>query len=785
MAFDMLLLQFSLLLISRLVIYCLPKTLTDLSNDGSKWSIELKLLMPSNLAIIGETAYLHLQVINKTLLSSHDEISHSHYLPSNIVRDTVLTISVNGIRLSATRNLIDNIIYESTLCQGVFRIGENTIELVIYSNSSGKFLMRKELKLYSLGPIDDNFDSLLRMTDYDRSKMKQHSYIFFGISKEFLERAVLLEAKRWEGFSLSDKSNCPDNLSINQFNVHYSLDALASIGYVDHSYLNLSSIQSKSFSKIDLAKIIHRISSLTRKSILLFIDYGATIGNLMNSAVIDTIEKEFYFQQIFFNKNEIQNGVMTTLKDRFLRGNTTVWFRSQTPDIDVSVFDSNSRLGLKLCSCSGRSTTVPSSKMASHLLFESYKWGRSHVLLKNVCMAPRAWLQQRQILRPTTALPQEDLVVITNHHGSIFNLSFLAEEEDHGFLYTGIGFIDVKDETFPLSFREEMKTWPIIRGMTGVTFSVQGGHIVHETEPFAQFLAAVEYIQEASENSSNSCDFSNLAHHYGYIGCKLRRVIFAKLTTETVNDWILKMTSLIFAYFEESIQQRCSKDRPEVNQFACLTEVPSLILKDHIYFHSEPELGPVHCFEELLLLGRATTHSGFFRNQHVASLFKQFVYSKMNVREGTVIHEEEKISFRSGDRLLRITVALRAGPQRLIMNLPEVLQLFLSLRGREADGRMNGRLLVDKEWLLSHVQTFDKLTFRDQVELMAQTDVFISVHGAALFNGIFMRDGSAAIDILNGRFIEYVFTPPLRYSKLMQLIFLIKIQKSMLQGSRD
>lgn len=82
---------------------------------------------------------------------------------------------------------------------------------------------------------------------------------------------------------------------------------------------------------------------------------------------------------------------------------------------------------------------------------------------------------------------------------------------------------------------------------------------------------------------------------------------------------------------------------------------------------------------------------------------------------------------------------------------------------------MKNKLLVDEEWLLGHILPFDGLSFQEQVTLMAETDVLVSVHSAALFNGIFMRPGSAAINIMNGRFIEYVFSPPLRYPLFLSL----------------
>eukprot|EP00597_Dinobryon_sp_UTEXLB2267_P000021 CAMPEP_0170056770 /NCGR_PEP_ID=MMETSP0019_2-20121128/49_1 /TAXON_ID=98059 /ORGANISM="Dinobryon sp., Strain UTEXLB2267" /LENGTH=306 /DNA_ID=CAMNT_0010261355 /DNA_START=1578 /DNA_END=2498 /DNA_ORIENTATION=+ len=232
------------------------------------------------------------------------------------------------------------------------------------------------------------------------------------------------------------------------------------------------------------------------------------------------------------------------------------------------------------------------------------------------------------------------------------------------------------------------------------------------------------------------------------------------------------MISFIFSYFEEILQDACGNVN---NTSLCsnpLWQHP-VYVKDHIFQPNQmPQSEKGVCFEELLILGRSTTHTIYFGSEEMASSFKEFVYRQLGI--GTPVHLPsistqrtktnltEKLSFRSGERLLRITMALRPGPSRLITNLPEVTQLLLSLTGRPTDGRMNMKSLIDKDWLLSHMYPFDDLTFKEQVTVMSETDVFISVHGAALINGAFMKKGSVAIDILNGRFIEYVFSPPLR-----------------------
>ena len=47
---------------------------------------------------------------------------------------------------------------------------------------------------------------------------------------------------------------------------------------------------------------------------------------------------------------------------------------------------------------------------------------------------------------------------------------------------------------------------------------------------------------------------------------------------------------------------------------------------------------------------------------------------------------------------------------------------------------------------------FDNMTFEQQVQIMANTDLLISIHGAQLTNALFMRPGSGVIEIFNPKF---------------------------------
>lgn len=662
---------FSCLLLSLLM--CLG------TNTLKEWEIDMIVLRPLNLSTIGETALLRIQFINTSTYINNE----GKYLifRNNIVQNMSLRISMNDLHLSSTKYGIDSTIHESTLCKGVFKNGNNDLNLIAYSQISGKIIANAHLELYSSSPIDDNLDSLIRMSDYNRLNMKQYAYMLIGMDASTLERLILLEARRWELFYPTNNI-MSRSWSINQLYIHTSIDSLDTVGFIDHTYINISALTHLNFSKESLIAAIYSTLVRTRNSVLLFMDSGSI------PILKEIVEKQFHFEQIFFNKREFRRGVEVVLKDALLNSDSgnQVWYRQQKiKDFsDEEAANQSDRDDICKSPCFADYKHVAGHVLAvkyddrTHLMFESYAWGRSHILFKNVCMAPRYWVeqQQRQPLQQAQSLPPEDLVILTNSDRTLLNITFLSEEEDNGFLYTGLHIMDVRDVLFPFTFRQNVRTWPRVRGMTAVTFSVQGGHIVHETEPFAQFLSAIQLLQDA--NASNICEPDGLEYHYQYIWRKLRRVLFAKMTSDSASDWVLKMVNLIFSFHKLSMRMRCGVS----NGINRIRDSPALFVRDHFYperDYQEDSGPPVLCYDELLLLGRATTHTGYFTSSSIAAQFKQFVYNKLSIGSTTTTMAE-KFSFRSGARQLRITIALRPGPERLIMNLPELLQLMLSLR---------------------------------------------------------------------------------------------------------
>lgn len=680
--------------------------------------------------------------------------------------------------------------------------------------------------LVSEKPIDDNLDSLIRMTEYDRDRMHQFSYSLIGLDVHSLRRLVLLESKRWELFLMNpvNRGGCDHTseefrvinesriFSARHVNIHASIYPLSFIGFVDYSYVNVTAwllleLRARQSTDKEIEAsfnlLLNVLWSTTIRSILLFLDtqqfHPVAHGSLLRS-LIASMELRHHFHHIYFNKNEVLDGEVKVIRDEFLYQSTSVWILQKNlvasaPVVPFPSEISPSSSSSPSPSSSPFSSSSPSSVMQPHhssLLFENYGAGKSHILLTNVCLSSA-------VIRTDVDMSSRDnltLLVDSNRSDGLLNFTFLAEEEDYGFLYTGLEVLDINGPAFSPEMRElarsNMRTWPRFSDMTALTFSVQSGHIVHETEPFMQFLYAAHielddlvktcpaavlvrnHSTGLTEKAMKEFDVGVIDEHYHFILCRLRRVVAAKMTAGSVKDWILKMVGLVFSYLDDKVSRSCSATTSR----KCTTEnlsVPlSFLLRDHLV-PDEPSGGGSGggvCFDQLLLLGRVTTHTAYFGSRAIAQSFKQFVYEKLSIQctinstwpVSSLVHTDEKKAFRSGLRLLRVTIALRPGPSRRILNLPEVLSLLLSLKGRPFDGRMSGRSLIDESWLRDHILIFDDLTFSQQVALMYETDVFISVHGAALINGIFMREGSVAIDILNGRFIEFVFSAPLRFA---------------------
>lgn len=142
-----------------------------------------------------------------------------------------------------------------------------------------------------------------------------------------------------------------------------------------------------------------------------------------------------------------------------------------------------------------------------------------------------------------------------------------------------------------------------------------------------------------------------------------------------------------------------------------------------------------------MLTGQADSDVGFFPNADVLQNFRDFVYESQN------IHSQHPMKRSSCGRvLLKVTIVLRMQNRR-ILNLPALCRMLESEFGSE---------WLDLMWLNTHIVTMEQLSFEQQVQLMADTDILISVHGSVFANCIFQRPHSAAIAIMQSRHMEYV-----------------------------
>jgi hypothetical protein len=97
---------------------------------------------------------------------------------------------------------------------------------------------------------------------------------------------------------------------------------------------------------------------------------------------------------------------------------------------------------------------------------------------------------------------------------------------------------------------------------------------------------------------------------------------------------------------------------------------------------------------------------------------------------------------------VRVTVLVRgAGRGREVVNMARLLTL---LRATAA---------VNERWLDTHVLQFDRLSFRAQVGVLRQTDVFIAAHGSGLQNLIFLNSHSAVIELFTSPWYEPGYQP--------------------------
>jgi Glycosyltransferase 61 len=144
------------------------------------------------------------------------------------------------------------------------------------------------------------------------------------------------------------------------------------------------------------------------------------------------------------------------------------------------------------------------------------------------------------------------------------------------------------------------------------------------------------------------------------------------------------------------------------------------------------------CFDELVVLGALELNLPFIAGIVDANAFRDYVYETMGVDHAAIEP--------GPNTALKITVLMRA-TNRWILNLKELLSLLETMG------------IADVPWLQSHVLELEDMSFVEQVAVMAETDILISPHGAALTNLIFMRPHSAVIELMTSPWYEIGYQP--------------------------
>ena len=196
----------------------------------------------------------------------------------------------------------------------------------------------------------------------------------------------------------------------------------------------------------------------------------------------------------------------------------------------------------------------------------------------------------------------------------------------------------------------------------------------------------------------------------------------------------------------------------------------------------------------VVLVGIADLDAGFFasRNEHRA--FLKFAYKFLGLQEETANDartdyktlpfpsEKTRLHFAAasndeaaqtandgnlsqpqqqqqrGPYKIKVTFAIRLANRR-VLNLPQLLRAI----ELQSD-------VVDMRWLEEHIFPLESIPFRDQVAIVAQTDILVGSHGSLFANCVFLRPHSVALALVPSRHIEFAL-PQLAAQAEVQFLF--------------
>jgi hypothetical protein len=507
---------------------------------------------------------------------------------------------------------------------------------------------------------------------------------------------------------------------------------------------------------------------------------GATTGDISN---VDSLARESVDDSVYTNSYTDKH------TDRHTDIFTDKWMHTRKNLYDLSAF--------------GHINTV--------LEMANYDVSRSFMLLRHACVTEDRLLVMFNNDSDTTA----------ETYAPIFDGEYLVASEDRGFQYIGMPTTELPAGGEDV--QRVVSRWHTYEGLTALSQGVQPGHLIHETEPLTQLLYAAWTLMSECAGGRDIFDMKGakntklsqqeahsrrLDRMYAHILSHVRRLVLVTASSGTVGDWVSSFAECVMGYLRKFYDRCIYSEYTDCHSSAtagqCMNETTSitssnavsrgrletrtaggtytyrrpdptqpassdamlrtsLMYKEHLFFQShEQQQLPLKgaCFERLLLLGRANSHIAYFGSKQLARSFREYVYSlpKVNVALASLPQGAgDPAADPAGgqgeyyrQRKMKVTIVMKSGKSRSILNIDDIIRVI----------KRSGS--VDEQWLDSHMLVFETLSFSEQVQIMAHTDVFVGVHGAALFNGIFMQEGSAVLEIMNGPFAEHFFNTPLR-----------------------
>ena len=183
------------------------------------------------------------------------------------------------------------------------------------------------------------------------------------------------------------------------------------------------------------------------------------------------------------------------------------------------------------------------------------------------------------------------------------------------------------------------------------------------------------------------------------------------------------------------------------------------------------------CFDRVALVGMQTSEFGIFADTSEADLFRNFTYKHLdlpsldlarprhNSRISTLLLERQTtrklLNYDATRRILIDTALLNLDFEiGLDSSDDEISNVLIEDEGSFSEVEVLSRAKISKRHksrLPLHRSFDNSVSFREQVAWMRSTDILIGVHGAGLFNAIFMKPGSVVIDLMCPNFFELPF----------------------------